>query len=345
MDKHGGIIMSTKPSMMGQRSRYTSRKLLDGAHGEAEELWDYSGWKSLGMSSDKNSILNYVTLGQKQSVESLPYSTFKGGTIPHTYNVMSICENPEPTSAPINPTLSPLEFASLQNVKHMFPEDYLHDKENATVTTGRDDLMRYNKVRKWKTSYAKKSSARVPYARPDITTANVATTAQAQMSAAGNKALAGADPDDPSQTGQKGSRDVTTTRAWNALKRHLFNLIRKMTAGYLKGKPKPYVELNDRDLLGIINSGANYPAVQSFIASNPTLQQIPGINYALPVLAQIISGGLEFTAWKQKKATGGAAGGGGAGGGGGGGGGGGAGGPGGGGTWWEKARDTLGDWG
>jgi hypothetical protein len=301
MDKHGGIIMSTKPSMMGQRSRYTSRKLLDGAHGEAEELWDYSGWKSLGMSSEKNSILNYVTLGQKQSVESLPYSTFKGGKIPHAYNVMSICENPEPTSAPINPNLSPLEFASLQNMSHVLPKDYLHDKENATVTTGRDDLMRYGKARKWKTSYAKKSSAKVPYARTDITTANVATTAQAQMSAAGNKALAGADPDDPSKTGQQSSRDATTTKAWNALSRHLLRLLRKMTAGYLKGMSKPYVQLNDPDLIGLINSGANYPAVQSYIASNPTLQQIPGINYVLPVLAQIISGGLEFAQWKKNK--------------------------------------------
>ena len=59
IDKYAGVMMSAKPSMMGGKSRYTSRKLTDGAHNEAEDLWEFSQSRMHSASGDKLSLLRY----------------------------------------------------------------------------------------------------------------------------------------------------------------------------------------------------------------------------------------------------------------------------------------------
>lgn len=294
LEEHAGILRSSKPGMMGAKNKYNQRGLLDGAHEESEELWEYSGSRLHPSNGKKESIAHYVTLGQTKGMESLPYGTFKDGRIPHTYKTLSIDFNAEPTSAPINQMLSPMEFAALANVSHLLPPDYLHDKQNSTVTSGRDDVMRYGKARKWRTSYSKAKSTSIPYMRTDRTSSTLSTFAKS----ASSRGIT-----EPGVIDTK-SADAAKTKAWNAMTNHLKNLAVKIIAAKAGGKE---VDPDDPDLLALLNAGVNSNYVREFIATTPYIQNIPGIQYAQTIISTLIIGALKGYAKVKKDSAGGSA--------------------------------------
>jgi len=266
-DKHGGVMMSSKPSMMGGKSRYNDRKLLDGAHGEAEDLWEFSQSRIHLATGDKKSLAHYVSLGQTKGMESLPYNTFRNGSVPHTYQTLSLDQNAEETSAPINQTLSPLEFAALGQVTHLLPTDYLHDRQNRTFSTGRDDMMRYGKAHKYKTSYSKASSTKVPYRRTDRTSTTLTTTTKAQASKVANGTVAGNVPDPSSSTHIK----QASARAMAALKKHAISLLQKAAKAYAGGQK---MSPKDPDVVGLINAGVTAALLTDYFQTSRLAQSL-----------------------------------------------------------------------
>ena len=297
-DKHGGVMMSSKPSMTGGKSRYNDRKLVDGAHGEAEDLWEFSQSRMHSATGDKKSLAHYVTLGQTKGMESLPYNTFRNGSVPHTYQTLSLDQNAEETSAPINQTLSPLEFAALAQVMHLLPTDYLHDRQNRTFSTGRDDLMRYGKAHKYKTSYSKASSTKVPYRRTDRTSTTLTTTTKAQASKVANGTAASNVPD-PSTSAHLKQASAT---AMAALAKHAANLVQKAIKHALGGMT---LTLKDPDVIGLITAGVTVAMLTDYIQTSRIIQAIPGAGTAIPwllaqfqIFIQTTSGDKKY--WKDQ---------------------------------------------
>ena len=258
-------MMTAKPSMMATRSKYgNSRKLLDGAHSEAEDLWSYSQSRMHPGANDKASIANFVTLGMRKNMESLPYNTFRSGRIPYTFSTMSIGDNSEPTSAPSNQLLTPLEFAALGRMAHMLPSDFVRDTQNKTFSSGRDDIARYGKARKYKTSYAKPIKS-VPYQRSDIASSSLNTSAAAQATQVENKALAGT--------------ETAGTDALASAQPHIIRLAAKLIAQFSGLGPK--VLWNDPDILALVKIGITSTALVNALSALP---MIKGSAFMKPIL-------------------------------------------------------------
>lgn len=259
-----------------------ARKLEDGAHQESEDMWKFSAARDHPAGSVKDTIANYVTLGQRKNMESIPYNTFKGKVMPRTYMTMSIDQFAEPDSQPLTPMLSPLEFAALGKVTHLLPPDYLHDKQSSTYTSGRDDIMRGSKKRRFKTSYAKTSGVKVPFQRQDRTSTVMGTGGAAAKALASNKStVMEASPLDDLAGGIVGkSKHALMTPATLA---SMARLLWRRASG---GK----IPLNDPDLMAIIRSGLTAGNLSATIERIPALGSIPGINQLANLLSSTFAG-------------------------------------------------------
>ena len=274
---HGGVIQAGKYG----NKRGMARKLEDGAHQEAEDLWKHSAAADHPAASVKDTIANYVTLGQRKNMESIPYNTFKGKVIPRTYMTMSIDQFAEPDSQPLTPMLSPLEFASLGTVSHLLPPDYLHDKQGSTYSSGRDDIMRAGKTRRYKTSYAKKSGQKTPYQRTDRTSTVLGTGGAAAKALASNKStVMEASPlDDINGLVGQSKNALITPATIAALGRLVF---RYFSGGKIK--------LTDPDLQAIIRSGLTAGNLSATIDRIPALANIPGLSQLANLLSSSFAG-------------------------------------------------------
>jgi hypothetical protein len=272
-EHHGGIMMAGKYG----NKRGMSRKLEDGAHAEAEDMWKFSAGQAHPASSAKDSIANYISLGQKKNMESIPYNTFKGGTIPHTYQTMSIDQFAEPDSQSLTPLLSPLEFASLMHVRHLMPPDYLHDKQANTFSSGRDDILRAGKTRRFKTSYAKKQGRRVPYQRADRTSSVLGTGGAASKAMADNVAII--TDDAPAPLVGTGKNSLVTPATVQAIKRLIIR--------FFQGKK---TSLTDPDILHVMQAGLTVNNLSTVIKQYPVLGSIPGLSTFAGMLSTSYAG-------------------------------------------------------
>jgi hypothetical protein len=272
-EHHAGMMMASKHS--GKRFS-TSRKLTDGAHAEAEDLWQFSGGRLHPAGNAKDSIAHYVNLGQTKNMESLPYNTFKGGAIPHTYQTMSIDQFAEPDSQPLTPHISSLEFVGLMHAKHLLPPDYRHDKEGSTYSSGRDDILRAGKSKRYKTSYAKSRGQKTPYQRSKHTTSVLGTGGSALQAIAVNRAITTADD---SILGQAiGTVSGPTAIITPATLVAMGKLLVKWSVGVK-------IPLNDPDLVHVLQAGLTAGNLQATIKKFPSLSKVPYLSQFADALA------------------------------------------------------------
>jgi len=272
LEHHNAILRSGKN---GFTSRH--RQLMDGAHQESVELWQHSSTVIHPNSNIKDSIAQLVTLGQKQNLESLPYNTFRDKRIPFKYQTMSIDQYAEPDSQPLVPNFSPLEFASLMNVSHLLPPDYLHDKQASTFSTGSDDIMRAGKDRKWKTSYSKKSGRSVPYQRTDRTSTTLGAFTAAQASKMENSNITTSSANSLTSTTNT-PKSFVNPATMGAISRLALKALR-MTGG---GTP---IDKSDPDLLILWQQGINSKELKTMIQLVPGLENFAGVPALLQIMA------------------------------------------------------------
>lgn len=266
--------------------KFKNRQLDDGAHREAEDLWVMSQMQMHPGASLKDSIANYVSLGQTKNVESLPYNTFKSGVVRHDFQTMSIDQNAEPDTFSREP--SPLEFAALKSVPWLVPAKY--EFKPSTYTEGVDDLMRAQKRHRYKTSYTKKSGRAVPYQRTDRTSTTLNTSNAAQSARAENVGLTSGGNAD---LGTSSATGLVTPQNIERLKRLGLKLVQQYAGG-------AKVAANDPDLIGLVQAGFTSENFTSLIKQIPGASSIPGINYVGSVLSVAAAGALHFAAESAK---------------------------------------------
>jgi hypothetical protein len=301
---HQGGILATSKFSKGRHSN--SRSLSDGAHKEALDLWEFSTGRLHSAGGVKGTIANYVNLGQRKNMESIPFATFKNDMYPHSYMTASIDPNAEPTSQPIAGRLTDIERWGLKKSTHLLPPDYLHDNAANTYASGRDDIMRAGKTRRYKTSYAKATARKTPYQRTDRTSSTLATSNSAQAGKSANSSIATAGV--PEQTGAvvdangklvgSGSSDLLTPDSVQAIKRLAVKLARYATGS------GPGIKGSDPDLLQLTQSGLDPATLRNLIQKHPSLSSLPGIGTLIRVLttnlglgvtlADVFSGAAEF---------------------------------------------------
>ncbi len=263
---------------------YKSRNLDDGAHREAEDLWAMSQARMHPGSTLKDSIAQYVSLGQTKNLESLPYNTFKNGVIRHEIQTMSIDQNAEPDTFSREP--SPLEFAALQNVAWLLPQDSKYVQKPNTYAEGMDDLMRARKSYRYKTSHAKKSDRSVPYQRTDRSSTTLNTSKSAQGSRAENAGLTTGYVGGPAGLGTL-LKQISPENI-ERLKRLGLKLLRQVTGG-------PKVSITDPDLVALTRAGFSSQNFSTLLRQIPGAASIPGIDYIGPLLSMTTAGAAAFS--------------------------------------------------
>lgn len=278
-----------------QSSKYrsstrTQRRLDDGAHKEAEDLWVMSQMKMHPSSSLSDSIANFVSLGSTKNKESLPYNTFKDGKVRHTYEYLSIDQNAEPDTFTREP--SPMEWGALSNVPWLLPPDAKYDRAKTTYSDGLDDLARAKKPYRYKTAYAKKNGRSVPYQRTDRTGTTLTTSTSAQASRTDNAGLSSGGAAD----GQVASKVFWTPKNIS----HLKKIGIKAVKWYAGGKP---LTMSDPDVAALMSAGLTSANFTEMLKLIPGSENIPGLSMIGTVLSGLFKGGAAFRDQAAKTAA------------------------------------------
>ena len=280
---------------MASSKFHHGKTLQGGTHKEAPDLWAFSASQMHPASGVKDTIANYVSLGQRKNMESLPYGGFKSGVIPHPFMTASIDPHAEPTTQPLAGRLIPLELAGLQNVGHLLPPDYMHDAGNKNYSSGRDDILRAGKTRRYKTSYASQSGRSVPYRRSDRSSTTLTTSSSAQGSMSNNSGLNTAGGGGPPVTDK--SLDQLVGDSPNALiTKSNLEAVKRLSVKFAKfaaGKG-PAVSPFDADVITLTTAGLSPAALKGLIDKVPALKAIPGIETLVRALGTKLAMGLSL---------------------------------------------------
>lgn len=191
--------------------------------------------------------------------DSVPNNTFKNGAYPHTYTTLNYQENPEPDTASLMQSLSPLEFASLANMTHHLPANE-QKKFNQPVlwSQGRDDMLRAK--RKWKTSDGM-SPRFSPYQSTAKTSTNIGVLKAAKSNAGMNRSML-APQSTPSQDNVKSivQKDDQARAADKLLGKENTNRLRKLITRIpgILAKNGPSGIFRDPDFTALMKNGARY---------------------------------------------------------------------------------------
>ncbi len=167
--------------------------------GESRDLWKYNKEISNGgLGGDaESSISAHVAMAAARMPDHVPANTFRDGAFPHTYTTMSYQEYPEASSQPLLQQLSPLEFASLGLMSHMFPprlqedhkQELMRRADPTTYSAGIDTAVtgRY----KWRTSDAIPMQQRrqAPFQSMTATSTNLPMFGAAAVNKAQNRGV------------------------------------------------------------------------------------------------------------------------------------------------------------